>query len=64
MGRAGPPTCRAVAASTQETDTAMSAFWIAGIGINAICFGALIYWALKNWRRDNESATKPRDKAR
>lgn len=29
----------------------MTAFWIAGIGINLVFFGALAWWAVRNWRR-------------
>ena len=42
----------------------MSGFWIAGIGINAVCLVALIYWGVKNWRRSDSGDRKDRGDAR
>jgi hypothetical protein len=35
----------------------MTAFWIAGAAINLVFFGALAWWAVRNWRR----GTRPPD---
>jgi hypothetical protein len=29
----------------------MNAFWAIGIGVNLVAFAALVWWAVKNWRR-------------
>ena len=29
----------------------MTGFWIAGAAINLVFFGALVWWALRNWKR-------------
>lgn len=29
----------------------MTAFWITGAAINLLFFGALLWWAVRNWRR-------------
>lgn len=31
----------------------MTMFWIVGIGINVVAFCALIWWAVRNWRRSD-----------
>lgn len=31
----------------------MSAFWIVGIGINVVMLGALVWWGVRNWHRDD-----------
>jgi len=28
----------------------MSGFWIAGIAVNLVFFGALVWWGVRNWR--------------
>lgn len=28
----------------------MTAFWVVGIGINLVFAGALVWWAVRNWR--------------
>lgn len=38
----------------------MSGFWIAGIGINAVCLVALIYWGVTNWRRSDSNSSAER----
>ena len=43
----------------------MNAFWAIGIGVNLVAFAALLYWALRNWRRgDARRPPGPRDDAR
>ena len=32
----------------------MSAFWIAGIGINIVVLVAIAWWAVRNWRGSTE----------
>lgn len=32
----------------------MTGFWIAGAAINLIFFGALAWWALRNWRQGRQ----------
>jgi len=31
----------------------VNAFWAIGIGVNLVAFAALLYWAVKNWRRSD-----------
>lgn len=40
----------------------MTAFWIAGIGINLAALAALGWWALRNWRQGDER-DDPRDRS-
>lgn len=34
----------------------MTAFWVIGIGINVVVMAAVVYWAVKNWRRGDAGA--------
>jgi hypothetical protein len=35
----------------------MTAFWVVGIGINLVFAGALLWWAVRNWRGSGGSGT-------
>jgi len=43
----------------------VTAFWVIGIGINVVVMAAVVYWAVKNWRRDDAPARpgKPEDES-
>lgn len=41
----------------------MTAFWIVGIGVNVVFFGALAWWAMRNWKQ-GERTKRERDDGR
>jgi len=43
----------------------VTAFWVIGIGINIAVMAAVVYWAVKNWRRGDARAPtrKPGDES-
>jgi hypothetical protein len=38
----------------------VTAFWVIGIGVNVVVMAAVVYWAVKNWRRGDVRASPRR----
>ena len=36
----------------------MTAFWVIGIGINLVFAGAVLWWAVRNWRDSRGDAAR------